>query len=56
MSSYQFEADTGKILDIVIHSLYSNKRDFFSQDLSLIALMRLINYAIWPSQIKNYLI
>lgn len=28
MSNYNFEADTGKILDIVIHSLYSNKEIF----------------------------
>ena len=28
MSSHNFEADTGKILDIVIHSLYSNKEIF----------------------------
>ena len=31
MSSYQFEADTGKILDIVIHSLYSNKEIFLRE-------------------------
>jgi len=31
MSSYDFEADTGKILDIVIHSLYSNKEIFLRE-------------------------
>ena len=31
MSSYNFEADTGKILDIVIHSLYSNKEIFLRE-------------------------
>ena len=34
MSSYQFEADTGKILDIVIHSLYSNKEIFLRELIS----------------------
>ena len=31
MSSHNFEADTGKILDIVIHSLYSNKEIFLRE-------------------------
>ena len=31
MSLHQFEADTGKILDIVIHSLYSNKEIFLRE-------------------------
>ena len=31
MSNYNFEADTGKILDIVIHSLYSNKEIFLRE-------------------------
>ena len=31
MSNYAFEADTGKILDIVIHSLYSNKEIFLRE-------------------------
>ena len=32
MTTHAFEADTGKILDIVIHSLYSNK-DIFLREL-----------------------
>ena len=28
--TFNFEADTGKILNIVINSLYSQKRDFFT--------------------------
>ena len=31
MASHNFEADTGKILDIVIHSLYSNKEIFLRE-------------------------
>lgn len=34
MSAYNFEADTGKILDIVIHSLYSNKEIFLRELIS----------------------
>ena len=31
---HQFEADTGKILDIVINSLYSNKEIFLRELIS----------------------
>ena len=51
VKQHDFEADTGKILDIVIHSLYSEK-EIFLRELISTHRTRLTSAIIWRPAIS----